>query len=164
MLDVDIEVYIGEQIFVGEEIVVVDDIDEATGTATVKRGCVDTIPVPHAAGTQVWGAPDELLILGDLGEKLGHPYEYGISVVSSAKDVAESDMALAEHTPRARFHSLFETETWRQALSETPGRSSSRSPVSVIDAHSRSLSTCAPRSDTFPVFVSIPSKRVPSVG
>lgn len=103
LLDVDIEVYLGEQIFVGAEIVVVDAIDESTGTATVKRGCVDTIPVPHAAGTQVWGAPDELLFLGDLGEKLGHPYEYGISVVSTAKDEAESDMALAEHTPRARF-------------------------------------------------------------
>lgn len=36
------------------EIVRVDALDPVTGIATIARGCVDTVPAPHAAGAQVW--------------------------------------------------------------------------------------------------------------
>ena len=42
------------------------------------------------------------------------------------------------------------TETWRQARSVTPGRSSSRSPVAVFSAHSRSRTTSLPSCDDGP--------------
>ena len=42
-------------------------------------------------------------------------------------------------------HSCALTDTWRQARSETPGTSSSRSPESVTSAQSRSRTTSAPR-------------------
>src|SRR5437763_1613360 len=45
-------------------------------------------------------------------------------------------------------HSLAVTETWRQAWSETPGTSSSRSPVSVSDDHSFRRTTSLPSRET----------------
>lgn len=44
----------GGAALIGDEIVRVDAIDAAAGTATVARGCADTIPQAHAAGTRVW--------------------------------------------------------------------------------------------------------------
>lgn len=32
----------------------VDDIDEATGLATLARGVADSVPAPHAAGSRIW--------------------------------------------------------------------------------------------------------------
>ena len=48
----------------------------------------------------------------------------------------------------APVHSRALTDTCRQAVSDTPGTSSSRSPVSVVAAHSCSRSTCRPVADT----------------
>ena len=47
-------------------------------------------------------------------------------------------------------HSARETETWAQARWETPGTRSSRSPVSVLAAHSRRRTTCSPRLASLP--------------
>ncbi len=44
----------------------------------------------------------------------------------------------------APMHSRAVTEACRQAMSGTPGTSSSRSPVEVVSAHSCSRLTCAP--------------------
>src|SRR5690606_3204536 len=38
----------------GSEIVRVDALDVATGAVTLARGCVDTVPQPHAAGERIW--------------------------------------------------------------------------------------------------------------
>lgn len=37
-----------------DECVRVDAIDPVTRTATIARGCVDTIPAPHSAGARIW--------------------------------------------------------------------------------------------------------------
>lgn len=45
----------GEVALIDDEIVRVDAIDTATATLTIARGCLDTVPAPHAAGAAVWG-------------------------------------------------------------------------------------------------------------
>lgn len=47
-------VKVGTEIIIGAEHCRVDAINATTATATIARGCVDTVPVPHAAGTRVW--------------------------------------------------------------------------------------------------------------
>lgn len=49
---------IGSAALLGDEIVRIDDIDLATGTVTLGRGCVDTAPRLHLAGTRIWFADD----------------------------------------------------------------------------------------------------------
>lgn len=49
---------------IGDEIVRIDGVDLTTATLTIARGCVDTVPAPHAAGTAMfcydsWGADDQ---------------------------------------------------------------------------------------------------------
>lgn len=39
----------GDLIQLGSEILLLEEIDVDTSTITVKRGCIDTVPVPHAA-------------------------------------------------------------------------------------------------------------------
>lgn len=48
------DVEVGEAALVGSELVRVDAIDLVAGTMTIGRGCVDTVPGEHAAGTRVW--------------------------------------------------------------------------------------------------------------
>jgi len=38
----------------GDEVVRVDAIDVAAGTVLLARGCLDTVPQPHAAGQRIW--------------------------------------------------------------------------------------------------------------
>lgn len=40
--------------FIGNEIVRIDDVDLDTEEVTVGRGCIDTIPEQHLAGTEMW--------------------------------------------------------------------------------------------------------------
>lgn len=44
-------VTVGSAALVGDEVVRIDAIDANTRVITVARGCADTVPVPHAAGT-----------------------------------------------------------------------------------------------------------------
>ena len=58
------QVLAGMPALLGDEIVRVDDIDVATRTVTIARGCVDTVPQPHPEGERFWclgdwGAPDQ---------------------------------------------------------------------------------------------------------
>jgi hypothetical protein len=55
----------GGAVLIGDEIVRLVGIDADAQTAAIARGCVDTVPVAHAAGTRVWfveggGAVDPL--------------------------------------------------------------------------------------------------------
>ena len=45
---------IGEAALIEGEIVRVDAFNATTGAITLARGCLDTVPVPHAAGARVW--------------------------------------------------------------------------------------------------------------
>lgn len=45
---------VGIPIRIGDEYMRLDDIDIAFGTATVARGCIDTIPTPHTADDRIW--------------------------------------------------------------------------------------------------------------
>ena len=47
-------VEIGTECRIGTEHCRVDAIDPVAATLTIARGCVDTVPVPHASGTRVW--------------------------------------------------------------------------------------------------------------
>lgn len=47
-------VQVGTEVRIGSEHCRVDAIDPVAGTATIARGCVDTVPVAHASGTRVW--------------------------------------------------------------------------------------------------------------
>lgn len=54
---------IGTAALLDEEIVRIDAIDTTAGKVTIARGCIDTVPVAHAAGTVLffydnWGAED----------------------------------------------------------------------------------------------------------
>jgi F5/8 type C domain len=51
--DLDL-VKVGTEIIIGTEHCRVDAINATTATATIARGCVDTVPVSHSAGTRVW--------------------------------------------------------------------------------------------------------------
>lgn len=49
-------VELGTAVIVGSEVCKLTAINTGTGACTVERGCVDTVPVSHAAGTRVWFA------------------------------------------------------------------------------------------------------------
>lgn len=51
--DLDL-VEVGSEALIDDEAFRVDAIDAAAGTATLARGCVDTVPALHLAGTRVW--------------------------------------------------------------------------------------------------------------
>jgi len=48
------DVEAGTAALLGAEIVRIEAIDAATGVVTIARGCVDTVPADHAAGTRIW--------------------------------------------------------------------------------------------------------------
>lgn len=52
------EVQPGTAALIGDELVRIDTINASTGAITFGRGCVDTVPVEHAAGTRVWFLED----------------------------------------------------------------------------------------------------------
>jgi hypothetical protein len=47
-------VVVGTSALIGNEIVRVDAIDAVAGTATLARGCADTVPALHSMGDRVW--------------------------------------------------------------------------------------------------------------
>ncbi|WP_374297589.1 hypothetical protein [Sphingomonas sp.] len=51
--DLDL-VAVGSEALIDEELVRIDAVDAIAGTLTLARGCVDTVPAPHAEGTRVW--------------------------------------------------------------------------------------------------------------
>ncbi|MGS1014126.1 phage tail protein [Rhodanobacter sp. UC4450_H17] len=51
--DLDL-VAIGSEALIDDELFRVEAIDAAAGTATLARGCVDTVPAEHALGARVW--------------------------------------------------------------------------------------------------------------
>ena len=53
MRDLDLAVF-GSEALIDDELVRIDAIDPMAGTLTLARGCVDTVPAPHAAGSRVW--------------------------------------------------------------------------------------------------------------
>lgn len=48
------DVRVGTAALIDDEIVRVDAVNPQTGVCTIGRGCADTVPRPHAAGTRVW--------------------------------------------------------------------------------------------------------------
>jgi hypothetical protein len=58
-LDLDF-VEVGGAALLGEEIVRIDAFDPATLSGTLGRGCVDTVPASHAAGSRLWFLDDSL--------------------------------------------------------------------------------------------------------
>lgn len=59
VIDVD-ESLIGQALMLADEVVELVDVDIDVGTLTVRRGCADTIPEPHAIGTRLWTVDDDL--------------------------------------------------------------------------------------------------------
>lgn len=52
-VDLD-RVTVGQAALLDDEIVRVDAFDLATGVVSLGRGCIDTVPASHAAGTRIW--------------------------------------------------------------------------------------------------------------
>jgi len=102
-------------------------------TIALLKGWHNYLCVHKVAG----GYPADEPTLFDLpGESAGaadHPAARAFSGKHSA--------SIGHRCPR---HSSAVTETWRHALSLTPGTKSSRSPVDVSSAHSRRRTTCSP--------------------
>lgn len=48
------DVVIGTAALIGGEILRVDAVDHATGRLTLARGCADSVPAEHAAGSRIW--------------------------------------------------------------------------------------------------------------
>lgn len=44
----------GSEALIDDELVRIDAVDTITGTLTIARGCVDTVPVAHAEGARIW--------------------------------------------------------------------------------------------------------------
>lgn len=51
---------LGDSAMIGDERVRIDGWDAATGTLTVARGAIDTLPQQHVAGTYLWLPDDDL--------------------------------------------------------------------------------------------------------
>ncbi|MBC7162689.1 MAG: hypothetical protein H5U26_11375 [Immundisolibacter sp.] len=56
------EVAVGSAALWDDEIVRVDAIDPAAGTVTLARGCADTVPSQHAAGSRIWFYQDNAAV------------------------------------------------------------------------------------------------------
>jgi hypothetical protein len=92
--DWDSEVDAGSLAMIDDEIVGVVSYDEETGTVTVKRGVVDTIPAPHAEGVAVW-------LLDEVAEDATE-YATGETVTGVALTRTSSDLLTPEEaTPQA---------------------------------------------------------------
>lgn len=69
-------VAVGGAALLGDEIVRVDAFDPSTLSGTLARGCVDTVPASHAAGTRLWFLDDDVA---------ADPTEYAPSVTVQAR-------------------------------------------------------------------------------
>lgn len=58
----DDEVSIGAMVLWGQEICRLDAIDRVVGTVLLGRGCVDTVPAAHAAGSRLWILTDAMAL------------------------------------------------------------------------------------------------------
>lgn len=52
---------VGQALWLDNELLALMDIDVNTGTATVKRGCGDTVPTFHASGARLWTIDDDVV-------------------------------------------------------------------------------------------------------
>lgn len=48
------QVAVGSAAWIDDEIVRIDALDAVAGTATIARGCADTVPAAHAIGARLW--------------------------------------------------------------------------------------------------------------
>jgi hypothetical protein len=48
------DINVGDPMFIDDEYIRIDAIDTTAGTATIARGCLDTIPAPHTGGARIW--------------------------------------------------------------------------------------------------------------
>lgn len=55
---------VGQALLIGDEIVRLDTLDEDAGTATITRGCGDTVPAAHDSLTLLWTIDDDLVTDG----------------------------------------------------------------------------------------------------
>lgn len=51
---------VGDLLLIGEEQVELVAYDSETFTGTIARGCGDTLPMPHPAGTRIWSLDDDI--------------------------------------------------------------------------------------------------------
>ena len=51
---------IGQYAIIDDEYIRIDDIDEVANTIDIGRGCLDTIPAEHSAGTRIWFAEENM--------------------------------------------------------------------------------------------------------
>lgn len=133
-------VAIGDEAIVGGEHCRVTAINAGAGTITLARGCVDTVPVPHTAGEQVW-FPDRYFG--------GDPTQYLDSEIVDAKlctRTASGVLADGDATTRSV------TMASRQARPYPPGLlriETAAWPVSLsLTAHPTLLATWAHRDRT----------------
>lgn len=82
---------VGSEALIDSELVRVDAINPQAGTATIARGCVDTVPAAHLAGTRFWatdnytGADTTEYVAGETVQAL----------LLTRSGLGELDMALA---------------------------------------------------------------------
>lgn len=55
---------VGQVFLLDDEEVLLTAYDSGTNTATITRGCTDTIPADHAAGARLWAIDDDLITDG----------------------------------------------------------------------------------------------------
>lgn len=103
------EVEVGEAAIIDAEILRVDAIDLTDGTLTLARGCVDTVPAEHSAGSRVW--------FPDSGGALD-PTTYGSVAVDAKVLTRTSTGALTEALAPTDSIAL----TARQGRPYVPGR------------------------------------------
>ena len=86
------DVVTGTAALLGDEIVRIDAIDTETGAVTIARGCVDTVPADHDAGTRIWFYEDWT----GLDETA---YSLGTTMQAQLLTNTSSDLVGARHSP-----------------------------------------------------------------
>lgn len=79
------EVEVGAAAMLGDEILRVDAIDLEAGEVEFGRGCADSVPVNHAAGTRVWFLD---------GAVAGDPTDYGATTEVEVKLITETNLQI----------------------------------------------------------------------
>lgn len=104
------QVAAGSAALIDDEIVRVASVNASTGEVTLARGCVDTVPAPHAAGARVFFYD---------GFGAASPTEYTAGVTVQAKLLARTGAGTFDETAATTDSLLF---AQRQARPYPPGR------------------------------------------
>lgn len=97
---------VGTLCYLGDELVLLSSWNSSTSTAVLKRGCGDTVPVPHAAGTGLY-VYSELNGLATIEYAAGELVDVKLITRTSQDELAQSNATTRYVTMNYRFDRPF---------------------------------------------------------